>query len=791
MALVYAGYDDDYGNPIMIEDDSVLYDSNTSSGITRSINPDAGGNSEVLPDVAYQGDTNEENNISKNPYVSPADASRIPQEFGEGITSSLNKLLGTNMTGKQLAGMFGAVGGGILGASGLLDNKVTKVGYQGGIPKYDAVRNMMTAPPAGRRPGSGGINYGGDVQFVPKGSAPSQGTGSGISELLGSGIAGGVPSLVNRSGLDGLPAYKESGGSGDKTVGNDDPFFQSPEYKAFQKGQEGMMSTMDMYYSPYFGPVGSGSSGRAMDEAYRKYKGISSSGGLTMPDNVAPVMAALTPSASELNQMYELQPYAQGGLTSLARGRYLQGDTDGMADKIPAQIGEDQPAALSHGEFVVPADVVSHLGNGNSDAGAKKLYQMMDKIRQARTGTKKQGKEINPDKFMPGGLAKAYANGGQVRHFLAGGETGTAVPSNITGTEQAPASWAGEYITDMLGKGQALSNMPYQAYGGPLTAGSSALQNQAFNAAGNLSVPSVVGDAANTAAGIATKAQDMTFTPGTFTNQYSAPTPYQVTDFKSNNFDSNQAKQYMDPYLQMSLDPQIAAARRQAAIKQQETNAGLAKAGAYGGGRQAVMNAANNFNLNTTLADITGKGYNTAYKSAMDQFNADQARNMLAQQETEKSRQFGSTQGMTAAELKAKYGQDAARETESSRQFGATQGINQLKTALDAARTQSDIGISGADLNLRNIKSQADLGATQRGIEAEGIAADKAQFEEARKHPYDMVTFQQSLLNGLPITAQNYAMADPNWLTKAAAGATTAQDLIDILSGKTPAKKAP
>ena len=107
--------------------------------------------------------------------------------------------------------------------------------------------------------------------------------------------------------------------------------------------------------------------------------------------------------------------YADGGEIAMAKGRYLQGETDGMADELPARIGQDQPAALSHGEFVIPADVVSHMGNGNSDAGAKKLYQMMDKIRMARTGNKKQGKKINPDKFMPGGLAQAYAFGGKVK----------------------------------------------------------------------------------------------------------------------------------------------------------------------------------------------------------------------------------------------------------------------------------------------------------------------------------------------------------------------------------------
>ena len=94
---------------------------------------------------------------------------------------------------------------------------------------------------------------------------------------------------------------------------------------------------------------------------------------------------------------------AQGGVMSLdmAQGRYLGGITDGMADKVPASIDNRRPAALSDGEFVVPADVVSHLGNGNSNAGAKRLYEMMDRIRGARTGNTKQGKQINPNKFLP------------------------------------------------------------------------------------------------------------------------------------------------------------------------------------------------------------------------------------------------------------------------------------------------------------------------------------------------------------------------------------------------------
>ena len=83
-------------------------------------------------------------------------------------------------------------------------------------------------------------------------------------------------------------------------------------------------------------------------------------------------------------------------------GRMLKGPGDGMSDSIPATIAGHQPARLANDEFVVPADVVSHLGNGSSDAGAKKLYDMMDRVRRARTGKPKQAKAIHPDRYMPG-----------------------------------------------------------------------------------------------------------------------------------------------------------------------------------------------------------------------------------------------------------------------------------------------------------------------------------------------------------------------------------------------------
>ena len=103
----------------------------------------------------------------------------------------------------------------------------------------------------------------------------------------------------------------------------------------------------------------------------------------------------------------KITPTATGGIKSLkdmAGGGYLETGGrvgDGMSDDIKARINNQQEARLSDGEFVLPADVVSHLGNGSSDAGAKRLYSMMDRIRQARTGNSKQGKEIKAERYMP------------------------------------------------------------------------------------------------------------------------------------------------------------------------------------------------------------------------------------------------------------------------------------------------------------------------------------------------------------------------------------------------------
>jgi hypothetical protein len=310
----------------------------------------------------------------------------------------------------------------------------------------------------------------------------------------------------------------------------------------------------------------------------------------------------------QLNEQEQVMA-AQGGIMGYARGgkamspRYLRGETDGMQDRIPSNIDGVQPAKLSHGEFVIPADVVSHLGNGNSDAGAKVLYKMMDRVRQARTGNKKQGKQINPEKFTPGGIA-GYAGGGAVA-FQEGGTAPKTTPLG-TSTETNISEWAGPYVGDMLSKTSALTNTPYKAYEGPLVAGTSPLQSKVFGGLEGLSFPGQLGQSF-TAQGAY---QLPSMTPGGVTGQATGPTGI--------------ASQYMNPYLNAVLTPQLDELRRQSQITQMGTAGKLAQAGAFGGSRQAIMDAETQRNLLAEQNKAIGTGYANAYDRAMGQFNVEQ-----------------------------------------------------------------------------------------------------------------------------------------------------------------------
>jgi hypothetical protein len=528
---------------------------------------------------------------------------------------------------------------------------------------------------------------------------------------------------------------------------------------------------------------------------------------------------------------------SEAGLKMLASkfgARPIKGDGDGMSDSIPTKIDGRQEARVANEEAFISPEIVKRIGDGDTERGAKKLYAMMARIRKARTGTTEQGKEINPEKFMPGGQVNRYEVGGTVTRSAASNPSAGVTSSSL-------ASWVGPFVADLLGKGKALSESPYEAYTGPLTAGASPLQQLAFVNSALFRPSANIGQAAGLAGGLGALAPNLRYTPQTtsflgdrnvsgldvapsYLNvpspaqpQTSGIMPYSSGDNRSTSADMPRrtpsflspqsqgvstnklppgypgsepvimdgdgafappgsmrptnkmppgyqedgaamaglpsaltppadggsiAQRYMNPFIETALNPQLRELTRQSDIARMSDAARLAKAGAFGGSRQAIMESEGRRNLLEKQSDVLGQGYATAYDKAMAQFNADQARRMA------------------------------------EAQFGATYGMEGLRSGLQAAQTQGQLGGLETQYGLEGIKSLADLGKTQRDIEAEGIAADKAQFEEARLNPFKMLQFQQSLLSGLPLASQSLVQPGQSNLQQFAGGATTVYELL-------------
>jgi hypothetical protein len=277
------------------------------------------------------------------------------------------------------------------------------------------------------------------------------------------------------------------------------------------------------------------------------------------------------------------------------------------------------------------------------------------------------------------------------------------------GQEGTLSTWAGPYVTDMLGKAQAFSELPYQPYTGQLTSGPSALQTQAFQGIGGLTVPTA----------LTTAGQQAQQTFGT-SQQYMP----QIGTVQS----------YMNPYLEAVLEPQRREANRQAEIARNQMQGRMAQAGAYGGSRQAIMEAEAQRNLQTLLGDITGKGYAGAFETAQKQRQADIDAGL---------------RGLAA-------------------QTAATQALTQA-------------GSQEGEYGLRSLQQQLAAGATQRDIEQAGLTADYNQYLREIQYPREQLEFQRNMLAGLPIAAASFYQPAPSAFQSAAGGAGTTLELLKIL----------
>jgi hypothetical protein len=295
----------------------------------------------------------------------------------------------------------------------------------------------------------------------------------------------------------------------------------------------------------------------------------------------------------------------------------------------------------------------------------------------------------------------------------------TVAPAATGITEKTVSNWAAPVVGGIVNAAVDYAANPYQVYGGQTVAGPSELQNQAFSGIQGLTVP----NAAQTNA--TTNMQDVYRSAAT-QPAYTGTTFTSNTSGINNQFGSSDLQQYMNPYLQNILNPQLEEARRQSQITQMQNDAQLTKAGAYGGGRQAILNAETQRNLGTNLANITGKGYDTAYTQALGQYNADQDRLLKA--------------------LGAK---------EQSGQFGAQQGLNYLKEAGDVAQNQGLFGNQQQQQGLAANLQEASLGGAQRGITQEGLTSDYEKFKEQRDYPKTQIDWLNSVIKNYPMETTN------------------------------------
>ena len=277
------------------------------------------------------------------------------------------------------------------------------------------------------------------------------------------------------------------------------------------------------------------------------------------------------------------------------------------------------------------------------------------------------------------------------------------------GTESSLSPYIGPYVTGMLGKAEAEAQKEFQPYAGEFTAGPSELQTSAFKGIGALTVPQALQTAGTQATQTFTGAQQYMPTVGT-------------------------VQSYMNPYLEAVLEPQRREAIRQSDIARQEMQGRMAKAGAYGGSRQAIMEAEQQRNLQTLLGDITGKGYAGAYDVAQRQRQAD-----------------------------------------------IDAGLRGLAAQTAATQTLGQIGGQQAQYGLANLQEMARQGQTQREIEQQGLTSDYQQYLRELQFPREQLEFQRQMLTGLPIAAASFYQPAPSAFSSAIGGAQDVAALLKIL----------
>lgn len=379
--------------------------------------------------------------------------------------------------------------------------------------------------------------------------------------------------------------------------------------------------------------------------------------------------------------------------------------------------------------------------------------------------------DMLPEKaFQPIGKRMTLEGGGK------GGSPAPA-PSSQTVTNTSIPEYARPYVETMLGKTEALTNInqnPYKTYGGQRIAGFSPLQQQAFSNVGNMQTAPQLGQATNATAGVMAAAANNQYNPmqtsylganAPSLNQYQMGPASQVRTQDFNR--PGTAQQFMNPYLSASLQPQLAEIGRQYDITGQQEKSQATGQGAFGGNRQALMQAENARNKNTAMNTAIGQGYNTAFNNAQQQFNAQQNANLQAQQANQQAGLSTGTQNLQSAlqtqglgsgqNLQAQLANQGAfgnaqQLAANQQQFGANIGQQNLQQILAGAGQLGQLGQTEFGQQQGINTAQQQVGAVQQAQAQQGLDQSYQDFLKQQNYPYQQLAFMSDMIRGLPLS---------------------------------------
>ena len=336
-----------------------------------------------------------------------------------------------------------------------------------------------------------------------------------------------------------------------------------------------------------------------------------------------------------------------------------------------------------------------------------------------------------------------------------------------------------QYVYNMLGKGEGAANQPFQPYSGDRFAGPSQLQNQAFQGLGSLQVPGQYGQAQQAYQNIIGSAGNANYSP----TQFNAPqlNNYQMQGPQGTNApqiggqldasNSGTVQGFMNPYQQGVTDIAKREASRNSQIAGLGDAAKTSQAGAFGGDRYGLMQSERERNLGMQQNDLQMQGSNNAFQNAQQALNnqrnasiqvgqSNQQAGLQSMLQNQNLQQQAGTQNLGAnldtQRLGAQQNLQAQQSTDQSRQFGANFGLSALNPQLTAAQGLGSLGTQQGNSQTNILQNQLAGGSTQNQLGQQPLDFGYQQFQDSTKYPQQQASYMQSLLQGLPLQAQQY-----------------------------------